>query len=87
MRCPSSKSRAPPSNVPRKMIEEYFELFLSTCGVQTTFLLIVISASSPHHSGALAERAFRNSRSSVLTFRTAFEVTITQRKPDGETMI
>ena len=69
------------------MIQDYSELFLSTCGVQTTFLLIVISVSSPHHSGALAERAFRNSRSSVLTFRTTFEVTLTQRTPDGETMI
>ena len=66
------------------MIQEYSELFSSTCGAHSTFRFIVISVSSPHHSGAMADRAFRSNLSSVLKFRMTFEATFTQRKPDGD---
>ena len=46
----------------------------------------VICVSSPHHSGATADSAFRNSRSCVFALCTTLPATRAQRNPVADTM-
>ena len=59
---------------------------MSTWGSQTTLELMVICVSSPHHSGATADSAFRYSRSCVFVLRTTLLATRAQRNPIADTM-